>query len=125
MELPSKLLEQIARTTMPKIERHKLIVMDESTHEEHLYQPIQTNSKQYRIAVTFLTGYNGIFNVTDKNNHFGFKNQLPVLILVLFPLVKVLTKFRFSIKKTNELLQRKVLLRKKHIRLQSSLIFQL
>ena len=36
MELPSKLLEQIAFNTRPKIEEHMFIVMDKSTHEEHL-----------------------------------------------------------------------------------------
>ena len=41
-----------------------------STHKEHIYQPLQTNIKQYKIAITFSTGYNGIFNVTDKNNKF-------------------------------------------------------
>ena len=72
MELPSKLLEQIAFNTRPKIEEHMLIVMDKSTHEEHLSQPLQTNNKQFKIAVTFLTGYNGIFNISDKNNKFYF-----------------------------------------------------
>ena len=42
-ELPIKLLEQIAINTRPKIEEHILIVMDKSTHEEHLSQPHQTN----------------------------------------------------------------------------------
>ena len=70
MELPSKILEQIAFNTRPKIEEHMLIVMDKSTHEEHLYQPLQTNNRQFKIAVTFLSGYNGIFNVTNENNKF-------------------------------------------------------
>ena len=70
--LTSKLLEQIAFNTRPKIEEHIWIVMDESTHEEHLSQPLQTNNKQYKIAVTFLTGYNGIFNLTNENNKFYF-----------------------------------------------------
>ena len=76
MEIPSKLLEQIAFNTRPKIEEHMLVVMDKSTHEEHLSQPLQTNNKQYKIAVTFLTGYNGIFNVTNSNNKFYFRKQL-------------------------------------------------
>ena len=76
MELPSKLLEQIAFNTRPKIEEHMLIVMDKSAHEEYLSQPLQTNNKQFKIAVTFLTGYNGIFNVTDKNNKFYFKKAI-------------------------------------------------
>ena len=56
MEFPSKLSEQIAFNTRPKIEEHLLIVMDKSTHEEHLFQPLQTNNKHFKIAVTFLTG---------------------------------------------------------------------
>ena len=72
MELPSKLLEQIAFNTRPKIEEHMLIIMDKSTHEEHLSQPLQTNNKQFKIAVTFLSAYNGIFNVITSNNKFYF-----------------------------------------------------
>ena len=76
MELPSKLLEQIAFNTRPKIEEHMLIIMDKSTHEEHLSQPLQTNNKQFKIAVTFLTAYNGIFNVTNENNKFYFTKSI-------------------------------------------------
>ena len=72
MELPSKILEQIAFITRPINEEHMLIVMDKSTHEEHLSQPLQTNNKQFKIAVMFLTGYNGIFKVTNSNNKFYF-----------------------------------------------------
>ena len=49
-----------------------LIIMDKSIHEEHLFQPLQTNNKPFIIAVTFLTGYNGIFNVTNSNNKIYF-----------------------------------------------------
>ena len=66
MELPSKLLEQIAFNTKPKIEEHMLIVMDKSSHEEPLFQPLQTNNKQFKIAVTCLTTYNSLYNVTKK-----------------------------------------------------------
>ena len=76
MELPSKLLEQIAVNTRPKIEERMLIIMDKSTHEGHLFQPLQTNNKQIKIAVTFLTGYNGIFNVTNKNIKFHFEKSI-------------------------------------------------
>ena len=72
MELPTKLFEQIAYNTKPKTEEHMLIVMDKSTHEEHLSQPIQTDNKQFKMAVTFLSAYNGIFNVISKNNKFYF-----------------------------------------------------
>ena len=76
MELPSKLLEQIAFNTRPKIEEHMLVVMNKSIHEEHLSQPLQTKNKQFKIAVTFLTDYNGIFIVTDKNNKFYFLKSI-------------------------------------------------
>ena len=76
MELPSKLLEQIAYNTRSEIEEHILTVMNKSTQEEHLSQALQTNIKQFKAAVTFLTGYNGIFNVTNKNNIFFSKNRL-------------------------------------------------
>ena len=68
MEFPSEILEQIALNTRPKIEEHMLIVMDKSTHEEHLSQPMQNNNKQFKTAITFLAGYNGIFSVTDRTN---------------------------------------------------------
>ena len=32
--------------------------------------------KQFKIAVTILTGFNGIFNVTDKNNNFYFTKSI-------------------------------------------------
>ena len=76
MEFPSKLLEQIAFNTRSKIEEHMLIIMNKSTHEEQLFHPLQTNNKQFKIAVTFLTGYNGIFNVTNSNNKFYFKKAI-------------------------------------------------
>ena len=81
MELPSKLLEQIAYNTRPKIEEHMLIVLDKSTHEEHLFQPLQTNNNQFKIAVTFLTGYNGIFNGTNRNNNFFSRKLFKRMIL--------------------------------------------
>ena len=68
MELSSEILEQIAFNTRPKIEEHMSIVMDKSTHEGHLSQPLQNNNKQFKIAITLSTGYNGIFNATSKNN---------------------------------------------------------
>ena len=88
MELPSKLLEQIAFFTRPKIEEHMLIIMDKSSHKEHLSQPLQTNNKQFKIAVTFLTGDNGIFNLTPKNNKFYFMKSITdadVFIQIIIP----------------------------------------
>ena len=76
MELPSKLLEQIAHNTRPKIEEHMLIVMVKSTHTEPLFQPLQTNNRQFKIAVFFLTGYNGFFNLTNSTKKFYFKKTI-------------------------------------------------
>ena len=76
MERPSKLLEQIAFDTRPKVEEHILVVMDKSTNEEHLAKPLQTNKKQFKIAVTFLSAYNGISSVTNSNNKFYFKKSI-------------------------------------------------
>ena len=53
-----------------------LIVMGKSTHEEHLSQPLQTNNKQFKIAITFLTCYNSIFNITNSNNKFFFMKSI-------------------------------------------------
>ena len=78
MEIPSKRLSQIAHNTRPKNEEHMLIVMDKSTHEEHLFQPLQTKNKQFNLAVTFLTGYNGIFNVTSSNKEINFLKTVSV-----------------------------------------------
>ena len=75
MELPSKRLEQIAFNTRPKVEKHMLILMNKVTHEEYLSQPLQTNIEQFKIAVTFLSAYNGIFNVTNSNNKFLFQEK--------------------------------------------------
>ena len=70
MELPSKILEQKAFDTRPKIEEQMLSVMDKSTHEGHFSQPSKTNNKQFKTAVPFLTGYNGIFNLTNENKFY-------------------------------------------------------
>ena len=75
-ELPSKLFKRIASNTRPKIEEPNLNVMDKATYEEHLVQPIHTNTEPFKIAITFLTGYNGIFKLTDKNIKFRFAKSI-------------------------------------------------
>ena len=49
-----------------------LIVMNKSVHEGLSSQPLQTNYKQIKTAVTFLTGFNGIFVITNKKKKFYF-----------------------------------------------------
>ena len=75
-----------------------LIFLSISIHEEHLLQPLQTNKKHFKIAITFPTGYNSMFRVTDKI--FFSQNQLEVK-MVLFKLLfhKVLTKSKVGILK--------------------------
>ena len=46
--------------------------MDKSTHEEHLAQPLRTNSKQFKTAVIFKVVIIGNFKVTDKIIKFYF-----------------------------------------------------
>ena len=67
MQLPNKILEKKAINTRPKLEAHILIFIDKSTLEERFSQPFQTNIEQFKIIGTFLTGYNGTFNVTKSN----------------------------------------------------------
>ena len=50
--------------------------MDKSIYEEHLYQTLQVNDKQFTIAVTFLTGYIGNFIVTITDNNFYFLKSI-------------------------------------------------
>ena len=70
MELPGKISEKITFNTKPQTEEHKLIDMDKSTNEENVFPPLQTNNKQFKVAITFLTAYNGIFDITTKKNLF-------------------------------------------------------
>ena len=43
-----------------------LSVMDKFSYDEHLAQTLQTKKKQFKVALTFVTGYNGILNVTKQ-----------------------------------------------------------
>ena len=76
MELPSKLLEQIAFNTRPKIEEHMLIILDKSIHEEHLSQPLQITNKQFKVVIAFLSCSDGIFNITSDNNKIYFTKSI-------------------------------------------------
>ena len=55
---------------LTKIQEHMLVVIDKSTHEEYISQPLQDKNKQFKLAVTFLTVHKGIFNIADKNKNF-------------------------------------------------------
>ena len=49
-----------------------LIVMNNRTHEGHLSNHYKLKKKQFKRAITFLTCYFGIFEVTQKTNKFYF-----------------------------------------------------
>ena len=53
-----------------------LIVMNKPTHEEHLFQLLQFNQKQFKIGIIFLKEYKGIFNVTNSNFIFYFAKSI-------------------------------------------------
>ena len=55
--------------------------MDKTIQEENLAQPLQTKNKQFKIGVTFLTGYNGNFVNTEKKLSFLQNQSLRKLIL--------------------------------------------
>ena len=44
--------------------------MEKATHKDYLSQPLLINRNQFKYAVTFLTGYNDIFEVTNNLNNF-------------------------------------------------------
>ena len=48
--------------------------MNKSTHEEQLSQQLHANIEQFKMAATFRTGLNGIFNDTTSNNKFFLKS---------------------------------------------------
>ena len=85
MELSNETLDQIAFNTRAKIEEHMLIVMDKSIHELFLDESLQTNKKQFKIAITFLTGYNGIFNITEANNKFYYITPEKMIVDIEIP----------------------------------------
>ena len=75
-----------------------LIFLSISIHEEHLLQPLQTNNKHFKIAITFPTGYNSMFEVTDKI--FFSQNQLEIkMVLIKLLFHQVLTKSKVGILK--------------------------
>ena len=70
------MLGQVALNIRSRFEEQILVVIDKSTHEEHLSQPSETNNKQFEIAVTFLTGYNGNLNIRKSNTNFYFLKSI-------------------------------------------------
>ena len=69
-------MQLLAFKTRPKIEGHKIFAMGKYTQEENLSQPLQTNREHFKIAVIFLTGFNGIFIVLTQNKKFFFLSAI-------------------------------------------------
>ena len=80
MELPGKILEQIAFNTRSEIEEHILIVLDKITHEEPLSQPLQTILGSLSLLLPFLSGCIYIFNFKNKKLKFILPHQLTIMI---------------------------------------------
>ena len=60
--------------------------MNKSTQEENLqYSSTNQIIERFKVAVTFLTGYNGIFNITDKNNKFYYLTPTNMLKEIILP----------------------------------------
>ena len=59
-------LEQLAFNTRLRNEKLISVVMEKCVNEENVSQPEQNINKQFKVTVTFLTRYIGIFNVTNK-----------------------------------------------------------
>ena len=65
VDLPCKLLEQIACNSRPEIEeQHMLIGMNKILYEKHLAQALRTINKEFKLAIAHATGYNGILYIT-------------------------------------------------------------
>ena len=97
MELPSKILEQISFNTRSRIEEHMLVVVDKSTHEQHLSQPLQTNIKQFKLQSRFHLGTMACLMLQTKIIIFiSKKNKLQMkLIKYRLPYPLVLTNSKF------------------------------
>ena len=69
-----------------------LIVMNKSTHTEHLYEPLQTNNKQFKITITFLVIM--VFSILQvKIINFISQNESSMIIIFRILLFqKVLSK---------------------------------
>ena len=72
MELLSNFSEKKSFKTRPKIEEHMLIVMNKPTQEEHLFQSVQINIKQFELVELFLCVCTGVFKTTNKKYKFSF-----------------------------------------------------
>ena len=97
IEPQNKLLERIAFKTRTIVENKMLLLLDKSTHEENLSQPIQTKEqKQFKLAVT---SFKGIFNVTHKNNNFIFITLFEGAEYNVFKLPQVLMNWKVQRKR--------------------------
>ena len=60
-------------------------MLGKSTREQNLDETLQTNNKQFKIAIKFLTGYHGFFNITDKNNRFFYITPEKMIVEIVIP----------------------------------------
>ena len=103
-----------------KIEGHVLIVMDETTHEEHLSNALQTNNEQFKTSITLLTCFNGRFIITNKYDKFYFTVSFKHDDFNVISVPLRLTKYSLSTANMNELFSKKDFLQNRKIHLQSN-----
>ena len=51
------------------------LVVDKSTQEDKLSQPLQTNDKQFKLAVGLVTGFNDVYNFTSQKRKISISFQ--------------------------------------------------
>ena len=71
-----KMLSDIRLNTKPKITKQFLIEMSESYHKEELIYLLFLIDRDWRIAVTSLSTYNSVFNITKKLFFYSSDNGL-------------------------------------------------
>ena len=81
LELLNKILERNAFKTRDKNEERMLIVIDKTIPEEQLAQLLQTKNKHFKLPVTFVTEYNGIYNIIEQNKKHYFAKLLTKTVL--------------------------------------------
>ena len=81
MELASLLSQQLASDTQPIKEKNILNVMDKSTPGQNLSQQLKITIKHFKIAITFLYDYSGIFKFQYKKNSISQHQFLVKMVL--------------------------------------------
>ena len=97
-----------------------LTILDKSLQEANLSQPLHTNKKHFKIAITFLKGHNGKFSVTERNNFI----YLAKSITDKDGFLQISLKAGAYENESRAVLSKKVILLKQIVHSQSNQVFQ-